>query len=148
MVLNSLHSGGGTSLTPALEQAYKRHAAHPDQPLLIAVVSDCLIDVKDSIASMVAATHQHPLPNGVFVTFMQVGIIAEGMRMGPPGAQDSFYQLSHLKEMGGAYDASKLIPFSQLRKEGLAHCILTLLRNNTPKVQVPNVRESNRRPTK
>src|SRR5262249_54475068 len=120
MVLNSLRAGGGTTLTAALEQAYSRHLNHPNQPLLIAVISDCQIDVNDSLNSMVAATSRYPLPNGVFFTFCQIGITAEAVHQtGPPAPgipPDSFYKLSHLRDLGAAYEASTLIPFSQLRK--------------------------------
>lgn len=158
-VLNSLRAGGGTSLTPALDQAYARHSLHPEQPLLIAVVSDCQIDVSDALQSMVAATRRFPLPKGVFITFLQIGIRAEGMHLTDPPLPgmppDPFFELSHLKAIGAQYDASKLIPFSQVRKEGLAHCILSLLRGsqtagNSQSVQPvqSNVRQGNRGPTK
>lgn len=147
-VLNTLQSGGGTALTPALEQAYARHALHPDQPLLIAVVSDCQVDLEESLASMVAATRRYPLPKGVFFSLMQIGITAEAANAthqafpSPKIAKaDTLYRLAHLRELGAAYDASRLIPFSQLRKEGLGHCILSLLRERVPTTKVPNVRQ-------
>jgi hypothetical protein len=69
-----------------------------------------------------------------------------------PGMQeDPMQMLSNLKGLGAQYDAAKLIPFSEVRKQGLAHCILSLLRNSQPTRAIPpvqDVRKGNRSSTK
>lgn len=127
-ILQSLQSGGGTTLAPALELAFAHHRAHLNQPLLVAIVSDCQIDVGASVHEMISATHRFPLPNGAFFTFLQVGILAEE-RARPVGPWSKPDLLTHLVERGAAYEPATLIPFSKLRKTGLANGILVALRS-------------------
>ncbi len=124
-VLQSLTAGGGTNLEIALEEAFRLHAAHPNQPSLIAVISDAEIDLKSSENSIVAATRRFPLPNGVFITLLQVGIFAEA------STADRLNFLDDLKNRSGAaYNAFYGIPFSRVRREGLGRDLLLGLRES------------------
>jgi hypothetical protein len=124
-VLQSLRAGGGTNLPNALNEAFRLHAAHPQQPMLVAVITDAEIDVHSAEQTIVAATHQFPLPNGVFITLLQVGAIAE------QNAGDRLTYLEGLKaRSGAAYDSFYGIPFSKVRQDGLGRDMLAGLRAN------------------
>ncbi len=128
--LESLKSGGGTDLALALKEAFRLHGSHPQQPLLIAVMSDAEIDLQSCQAAIVEATRRFPLPNGVFITLLQVGAVAE------LHTQDKLYFLDNLQIRGGAvYDAFFGIPFSKVRKEGLGRDLLTGLRQGSPQTE-------------
>lgn len=124
-VLQSLTGGGGTDLSAALREAFRIHSAHPKQPLLVAVVSDAEIDISTCERTIIEATRQFPLPNGIFITLLQVGIVAE------VHTADRLNLLDNLRTRSGAsYDAFTGIPFSKVRREGLGRDLLTGLRLN------------------
>ncbi len=124
-VLKSLSAGGGTDLAAALKQAFKVHSNHITQPLLIAVVSDAEIDLHSSEQAIVQATRNFPLPNGVFITLLQIGHLAE------IHTSDQVHYLDNIDRHGAAYDAFKGIPFSQVRSDGFGKDLLLGLRANT-----------------
>lgn len=125
-ILNSLNGGGGTDLAAALKEAFRLHTAHPKEPLLIAVVTDAEIDLHSSQSAIVDATRQFPLPNGVFITLLQIGAISE------IHTADTLASLEGLKLRAGAqYDAFFGIPFSRVRRDGLGRDLLFGLRANT-----------------
>jgi tetratricopeptide (TPR) repeat protein len=127
-VLTGLHPGGGTNLSPAIAQACARHSVHRNQPLLIVVVTDAMINVSSVRSTLMAGTGAFPLPNGMFVTMLQVGVRAE------VSTAKTLAELSNLRATSGAaYDPYVGIPFSRLRSDGLAKDILLALRANTPK---------------
>lgn len=132
--LHDLRSEGGTSLAPALNLAFRSHQAHLNQPMLIAVVTDGLIDVDDVKALIASATKRFYLPNGVFVTFAQVGVSAD--IDGQPDIDDAGQRLDDLnnlqKTSGAAYDAVEIVRFRELREEGLGKSILKALRKYIP----------------
>lgn len=147
-ILSELHSGGGTSLTPALQRAFGYHQLRRNEPMLIAIVTDGEIDVADVKREIIAYSHNHPLPNGVFITFLQVGISAEKeleriekatMQAGAPikYMRLSLLALNNLKQQGAAYNAVKIIRFSRLRREGLGKDILECLRENWSSMKKP-----------
>jgi len=65
-----------------------------------------------------------PLPNGIFITMIQVGMAAE------PNSQNTFSMLENLDSRGAAYNAFFGIPFSRVRREGLGRDLLEGLRPN------------------
>jgi hypothetical protein len=118
-LLQQLSGGGGTDLAGALEEAFRLHGAHRQQPLLIAVLSDAQVDLHSSVQTIVKATRAFPLPNGVFITLLQIGIEAE------PVVEPTMDGLKHLEiSSGAAYDAFAGVPFSQLRRDGMGRCLL------------------------
>jgi Mg-chelatase subunit ChlD len=126
-ILQSLRAGGGTDLSAALREAFRLHRAHWQQPLLIAIITDAEIEVQSCQQAIVSATRQFPLPNGVFISLLQVGCIAE------VHTSDRLGCLDNLKaRAGAAYDACTAVPFSKLRREGLGRDLLIGLRTNLP----------------
>ena len=125
--IDNLHGGGGTDLAAALKEAFRLHSAHPNQPLLIALVTDAEIDVRSSEEALREGARRFPLPNGVFITLLQIGIGAEAH------TADTLSILDDLPNKSGvAYDCVDTIPFSQLRRDGFGRDILLGLRRNTP----------------
>ena len=124
-VLAGLQGGGGTNLAAALDECFRLHTAHPQQPLLIAVVTDAEIDVHSCERSITDATRRFPLPNGVFITLLQIGHQAE------LHTQDQLSYLNNLHRNGAAaYDAVEGIPFTKVRSDGFGRDILMGLRSN------------------
>jgi len=124
-ILQSLTAGGGTNLSIALEEAFRLHTAHPNQPMLIAVITDAEIEVKSCERSIVDATRRFPLPNGVFITLLQVGVLAEA------NTADRINYLDDLKNRAGAaYNAFYGVPFSRVRREGLGRDLLLGIKEN------------------
>ncbi|MBY0357870.1 MAG: VWA domain-containing protein [Candidatus Obscuribacterales bacterium] len=120
-VLRNLKEGGGTNLAAALKEAFRTHNVHRQQPLLIAVITDAEIDLQSAQQTIAAATHEYPLPNGVFITLLQVGEGAEAQ------AADTLSLLNNLRSRAGAaYDPFIGIPFSRLRREGVGRDILAV----------------------
>jgi tetratricopeptide (TPR) repeat protein len=146
-LLRSLKSQGGTSLSPALELAFKYHERHMNQPLLIAIVTDGQINVNDVRKTIADATRKFPMPNGIAITFAEVGIAAsEGTALlfqmqkraqqqgSPvPPLPIGLEAMLNLKETANAaYNPCLVVPFKQLRAEGLGRAILRALRANLP----------------
>jgi hypothetical protein len=126
-VLASLKANGGTDLAGALQQAFRLHSTHMDQALLIGVISDGEVDLQSCRDGIVEATKRFPLPNGVFITLLQVGAGAE------IHTSDRISMLDNLKERASAsYDAFVGVPFSKLRRDGLGRDLLLGLRVNYP----------------
>ncbi len=123
-VLHNLKGGGGTDLPSALKEAFRVHNAHPKAPLLIAVVSDGEVDLRSSEKTIVEASRQYPLPAGVFITLLQIGINAEIHTSGDIGVLDNLQSRA-----GAAYDAFSAVPFSKVRADGLGRSILFGLRS-------------------
>lgn len=123
-VLRALHPGGGTDLASAFKEAFKVHSNHIAQPLLIAVVSDAEVDLHSCEQVIVDATRRFPAPNGVFITLLQIGHLAE------VHTADTVHYLDNLDKHGAAYDAFKGIPFSQVRADGFGKDLLIGLRAN------------------
>jgi von Willebrand factor type A domain len=123
-VLGSLSSGGGTRLEAAIDKAFSLHQAHRDQPLLIAVITDGEVNVRESEQVIAKGTRAFPLPNGVAITILQVGAIAE--QTTAPRLQ----ALCNLMPMGAAYDPLTGVPFSRLRRDGLGNDVLLALRSS------------------
>lgn len=140
-VLENLKGGGGTNLAAALKEAYRVHTAHINQPLLIALVTDAEIDVRSSEDALNEGARRFPLPNGVFITLLQIGIGAQAH------TEDTLALLDDLPNKSGApYDCVDAIPFSRVRAEGLARDILIGLRRNSP--QVPTKQSIDDKPGK
>lgn len=138
-LLGAMNASGGTSLTPALELAFQRHQSHLNQPMLVAVISDGQIGPTDDVSGAIAsATKRFTLPNGVFITFMQVGIMAEhntNLAGNRPGTRRRFGldRLTGMKQTDGcAYEPCLVVPFSQLRNDGLGRTLLQGLRRYVP----------------
>lgn len=138
-LLGAMTASGGTSLTPALELAFQRHQSHLNQPMLVAVISDGQIGPTDDVSGAIAsATKRFTLPNGVFITFMQVGIMAEhntNLAGNRPGTRRRFGldRLTSMKQTDGcAYEPCLVVPFSQLRNDGLGRTLLQGLRRYVP----------------
>lgn len=124
-VIDSLKAGGGSDLDAALEEAFRLHTTHLQQPLLIGVISDGEIDLQSCRHTIVEASKRFPLPNGVFITLLQVGASAE------IHTADRISMLDNLKERSSAkYDAFVGVPFSKLRRDGLGRDLLLGLRIN------------------
>lgn len=124
-VLHGLNDGGGTDLSKALDEAYRIHFAHPRQPLLIALVTDAEIDVRSSENTILEGCRRFPLPNGVFISLMQIGIRAEA------STADTLALFDDLTTKSNApYDAVDTVPFSKLRHDGLGRDILVGLQRN------------------
>lgn len=130
--LNGLEPGGGTNLAGALNEAFRLHTSHPQQPLLGAILSDAEIEVRSSEQAIVDASRRFHLPNGVFLTLLQVGLIAE------IHSENTLKQLDNLdKNAGAAYDPFEGISFSKLRKDGLSRDLLSGLRVNAETASGP-----------
>lgn len=123
-VLSNLRPGGGTRLEAALNAAFELHRPHMNQPLLIAVVTDGEVNVRQSAQTMIMATHAYPLPNGVSITLLQIGAIAEQTTAG------RMFGLSNLRSFGAAYEPFVAVPFSEVRRDGFARELLGALRRN------------------
>lgn len=124
-VVQGLKSGGGTDLAKALREAFRIHSAHPQQPLLIAVVTDAEVEMRSSESTIAEGTRRYPLPNGIFINILQVGITAEIHTHNNLAELDSLHTRA-----GAAYDAVEGVPFSRLRKDGLPRDLLAALRKN------------------
>ncbi|HEY9793148.1 MAG TPA: vWA domain-containing protein [Candidatus Obscuribacterales bacterium] len=123
-VLSSLRPGGGTRLEAALGKAFQIHRAHMNQPLLIAVITDGEVNVRESEQTMAQGTREFPPPCGVAITILQVGAIAEQTTAGRIQA------LSSILPMGALYQPLTGVPFSQLRRWGLGNAVLFALRSS------------------
>lgn len=121
--LGKLEGSGGTDLASALNEAYRIHAAHPKQPLLIVLVTDAEIDVRSSEQTILEGCKR--FPNGMFITLMQIGISAEG------NTADTLALLDDLpKKSGAPYDPVEAIPFSQVRRDGFGRDMLLGIQRN------------------
>lgn len=125
-VLSTLKAGGGTDLAAALREAFRLHTSHMQQPLLIGVISDGEVDLQSCRNTIIEASKRFPLPNGVFITLLQVGASAE------IHTSDRISMLDNLKERASAdYDPFVGVPFSKLRRDGLGRDLLLGLRINS-----------------
>ncbi len=146
-LLKNIKSAGGTSLEPALIAAFRLHYQHRNQPMLIAIVTDGQIDVADVAKTIAEGTRRFPLPNGLFITFAQIGInsgtrprIQPGRlrsnldRLAPfPDILDGLDAVTRLRETDRAsYEPCIVVPFQQVRADGLARTILHALRVYVP----------------
>ncbi|MDZ4835270.1 MAG: VWA domain-containing protein [Candidatus Melainabacteria bacterium] len=141
-LLRGLKWQGGTQLSPALKLAFQMHERHLNQPLLIAIITDGLINISDVKHTISAATRKFRLPNGVFVTFAQVGVSVDttllqegGVRSSPAldsisNGLDEMNNLHH--NFGAAYKACSVVRFRKLREDGLGRSILRALRAYVP----------------
>lgn len=121
--LGKLEGSGGTDLAAALNEAYRIHAGHPKQPLLIVLVTDAEIDVRSSEQTILEGCKR--FPNGMFITLMQIGISAEG------NTADTLALLDDLPRKSGApYDPVEAIPFSQVRRDGFGRDMLLGIQRN------------------
>jgi hypothetical protein len=123
-VLTHLRPGGGTRLEAALQTAFQLHRAHLNQPLLIAVITDGEVNVRESQATMIEGTREFPLPNGVAITVLQIGLIAEQT------TAPRLRALGNLRYAGAAYEPLTEVPFSRVRRDGLANDVLAALHTN------------------
>lgn len=140
--LRSLKGQGGTHLSPALNLAFRLHERHLNQPILIAVITDGLINFSDVKATISNATRRFRLPNGVFVTFAQVGVSVDTSMWEDkdgrlaPAFEKIRSDLDELNELdtthGAAYKPCSIVRFKQLRKLGLGRALLRALRAYVP----------------
>lgn len=139
-LLRSTQVSGGTNLSPAIEMAIRYHAYHYDKPLLIAIVSDGEVSIESVKKTIADATRRLPLPNGIFVTFCQIGItssasmeLTEEMKSQMGDDIQGLYSLNYLvKNSRAMYNPCLVVPFKQLRKYGLGRTILRGLRAYYP----------------
>ncbi|MBX3075102.1 tetratricopeptide repeat protein [Candidatus Obscuribacterales bacterium] len=139
-LLRNMKPGGGTQLSPAIELAFRYHAYHLDKPILIAIVSDGEVSIDNVKKTIADATRRFPLPNGLFVTFCQIGItssarteLTEEMKQQMGNDIQGLYSLNYLVNNSRAvYNPCLVVPFKQLRKYGLGRTILRGLRAYYP----------------
>lgn len=136
--LSELRSEGGTTLAPALSLAFRAHENHLNQPMLIAIVTDGLIDVDDVKLQIAEATKRYYLPYGLFITFAQVGLSVDTSTF--PQSEAVAQELNKLDDLqrtsGAAYDAVEIVHFRDLRQEGLGRAILKALRKYYPEKKI------------
>ncbi|MBX9685182.1 MAG: VWA domain-containing protein [Candidatus Obscuribacterales bacterium] len=124
-VLQEMKAGSGTNLSSALNEAFRVHMAHSNQALLLAVLTDAEVDFQEARNTLAEASKRFPLPNGVFVSILQVGALAE------IHTADRIHDLDKLdRDHGAKYDLCRGILFSQLRKDGLGRDLLSSMRSN------------------
>src|SRR5262249_32287442 len=99
------------------------HNEHLNQPLVIAVITDGEVNVRESGQMIAEGTRAFPPPNNLSITILQVGTIAEAT------TAPRLAVLTSALPMGAAYQCLSGVPFSRLRKDGLGNDVLYALRS-------------------